>query len=306
MTLRKAAAPNIDLGNNLAEIEEKYYQEIIHDPLMLKKIQELSLSDKTVREFLGILISYQDDCHVCEHCPGVDQCPKDNPRTAMALLYDGRFLTRTNALCAPYLAQLNLESRYLCRDFPAEWLSVNLSDLSRTNRIADVLNAFCIADKNSTSRWLFLNGEAGSGRSYILTALANDRIKNKDASVAFINANKRFDELKGLAITNRQAFDKRMKEFEECDLLVIDDFGSEYKSDYVRDQIVFPLLSERAKGHALTFFSSDFTLSDIQDLYSMNNRSAAVMAKQLVNLISSNLAQEPLYLKKGFESFLGQ
>jgi hypothetical protein len=40
-----------------------------------------------------------------------------------------------------------------------------------------------------------------------------------------------------------------MAELENCDLLVIDDFGSEFKSDYVRDQIVMPLLNERAKNN---------------------------------------------------------
>ena len=143
----------------------------------------------------------------------------------------------------------------------------------------------------------------GSGRSFLLASYANLSV-SQGQSVAFINANKRFDELKGLAISARGLFEKKMVELETCSLLVIDDFGSEFKSDYVRDQIVLPLLNERAKNNRLTFFASDYTPDEIQALYS-NDKTAAIYARSLANLIRSHIAKVTV-VKKGFETHLGE
>ena len=115
-----------------------------------------------------------------------------------------------------------------------------------------------------------------------------------------MNANKRFDELKGLAVKDKKAFESRLTELENLPLVVIDDFGSEFKSDYVRDQIVMPLLTERAKKNLSTILISDYSLPEIKELYS-SSRSSAIMAGKLATLIESKITA-PIQVEPGLEN----
>jgi primosomal protein DnaI len=221
----------------------------------------------------------------------------------MKLVWLNGLLQREYSPCDLYMAKERLLQGYLYRDFPEEWLTSMPASLGRSTRVKEALGTMVLAAKNPEQPWAYFTGAMGSGRSFLLATYAN-LLVSQGNRVAFINANKRFDELKGMAISARGLFEKKMAELESCYLLVIDDFGSEFKSDYVRDQIVLPLLNERAKNNRLTFFASDYTPDEIQTLYS-NDKTAAIYAKSLVNLIRSHIGKVSV-VAKGFETYLGQ
>jgi len=280
----------------------KALNDVLSDGALLEELRKSGITERTIERELPLVSSYQDDRAYCLHCPGLDQCQKEpNPQMAMKLVFVDGLLQREYSPCELSLEKNRLLNGYLYRDFPEAWLSNTLKGLPRTTRVKVVMSAFANALKDPLKNWVYLTGDMGSGRSYLLATFCNNLVDG-GSKVAFINANKRFDELKGLAISARALFEKRMGELENCDLLVIDDFGSEYKSDYVRDQIVMPLLAERAKNARRTFFASDFSLEEIQSLYS-TDKTSAIYAKQLVGFISSRISA-PIKVEKGFETYL--
>jgi primosomal protein DnaI len=277
---------------------------ILADPAFLKELHALGLGEEAIEENLPLVSSYQDDRSYCAHCPGLEACQKDpNPQATMKLVWLNGLLQREYSPCELYMAKQRLLQGYLYRDFPEEWLSSMPNALGRSTRTRDALGAMNLASKSPAQPWAYFTGVMGSGRSFLLATYANLFV-SQGLSVAFINANKRFDELKGMAISARGLFEKKMAELETCYLLIIDDFGSEFKSDYVRDQIVLPLLNERAKNNRLTFFASDYTPDEIQTLYS-SDKTAAIYAKSLVNLIRSHIAKVCV-VEKGFETYFGK
>ena len=76
-----------------------------------------------------------------------------------------------------------------------------------------------------------------------------------------------------------------------CNVLVLDDFGNEFKNDLIRDSIIFEIISKRSAAHLFTIFTSDFTIEDIITLYS-TSKSAALRAKQIGRLIKNNAQEE--------------
>ncbi len=76
-----------------------------------------------------------------------------------------------------------------------------------------------------------------------------------------------------------------------CDVLVFDDFGNEFKNDLIRDSIIFEIISKRSAAHLFTIFTSDFSIEDIVTLYS-TSKSAALRAKQIGRLIKNNAQEE--------------
>jgi hypothetical protein len=274
---------------------------IERDPTLMAELQKLNISEAEIQNYVSLLSAYKDSKDYCLKCPGLEACLAPSPRMAMGLtILDSGKLGETMGPCVLALKKDKLLGSYVYRDFPEEWLTLSLRSF-RNERASAVKNALFSALKDQAHPWVYLTGKQGTGKSYFLAAFSNDFALGGNL-VAFMNANKRFDELKGLAISNKPVFDQTMGLLESCPLLVIDDFGSEYKSDYVRDQIVMPLLNERAKKHLMTFFASDFTLKDVADLYA-SSRSSAVMAKQLAELISSHI-QEETVVPAGLDTFL--
>jgi DNA replication protein len=270
------------------------------DRLVFEKIRSLGLTKAQVKANLGFIADYQSDVDYCAHCPGLSSCHKDSPfHQSDLLLVDGK-LERTFGPCNLYMQEQTIIASFLYRDYPDEWVGLRPENLSRSSRVRKITSAFTEAKKSPTKPWVYLTGDVGSGRSYLTAAFANGFVVN-GGKAAFMNANKRFDELKGLAVKDKKAFENRLMELESLPLLVIDDFGSEFKSDYVRDQIVLPLLTERAKKNLSTVLISDYSLQEIKELYS-TSRSSAIMAGKLVALIEGKIAGVTP-VEKGLESY---
>ena len=149
-------------------------------------------------------------------------------------------------------------------------------------------------------KWCYVHGDSGTGKSYFLAALTND-LAAKGIEISFIDTNKRFDEMKSYSIKDKARFENMLSSLSQSEVLVLDGFGSEYRSDYVRDMILFPLLSNRSKNHAVTFFTSEFSLDEIEALYS-KTRSDAILSHRLVELIHKNIDEE-IALTPGIDAY---
>ena len=152
--------------------------------------------------------------------------------------------------------------------------------------------------KNCVKPWVFVKGEPSSGKSYYLAAVLNGLAADGEI-VCFINGAKRFDELKSLAIKNRKEFDKVMAELESCGTMVFDDFGNEFKSEYIRDQIILPILSERSRAGLRTYFTSQYGLDEIKQLYSLHK--SYIEGSRVTKLIEKNI-EKVVTLEVGIET----
>ena len=66
---------------------------------------------------------------------------------------------------------------------------------------------------------------------------------------------------------------------------------NEYKNDFIRDGILFEILSKRASDKLFTIFTSDFSIEDVVALYS-TTKSATIRAKQIGKIIKNNAEEE--------------
>lgn len=296
----------VEASKSLKEAKESGIDEVLfktlHDPDIKKLISSLSLTEKDVAENLPLFLSYQEDLSYCSHCPGMDKCAKAIPLSTSSIAMENGALTRGFGPCSLYKDKQQLEKAFLVRDYRDEWLSLSTTRVTpKTKRVISVFSSLNQPLVDDSKPWVYMIGEEGSGKSYLLVAYING-LALQGASIAYLDSNKRLDELKSLAISNKKAFQSKMDELEGCDILVLDNFGSEFKSDYLRDQIVMPLLSERSRHKRVTYFASTYSLDDIKTLYA-TSRAGEIAAKQLYELITRNI-KSPLLVTKGFDSFL--
>ena len=95
-----------------------------------------------------------------------------------------------------------------------------------------------------------------------------------------------------MAYSDKEGFKSAIELLETVPLLVIDEFGQEYKNELIRDQIVIPVLNARSHNELPTFFSSEFTIKEIQQLYSVGKNGGAIRGKQLGTLLTDMCDKE--------------
>lgn len=115
---------------------------------------------------------------------------------------------------------------------------------------------------------LFLYGTVGTGKSFLSGCIAKELL-NKGFSVIYFSAVGLFDTLA------RYSFDTKSKEtlynfykdLYNCDLVIIDDLGTEVTNSFVTSQL-FSCLNERHMRKKASIISTNLSLEDLRDRYS--------------------------------------
>ena len=255
-------------------------------------IKPLGLTNKQVRENIGKLNDLREDYNICKNCSGYEKCPKAQPHISMFVERDGNYITTSYQPCDKALEKAEIDAKYIFNDFPSEWKKSTLKSLDLSENRRPVIKEFLNIVKGKSNRWLYLIGNSKVGKSYILVTFANEFISLGLGQVGIINASAKFKELADVAFKEKEYFKSQMNGLVNVPLLVIDDFGAEYKNEYIRDQIIIPLLNERNRNNRLTFFSSDFTINEIQRLYSVGKNGGDIRGKQLGKILREMCVKE--------------
>lgn len=140
-------------------------------------------------------------------------------------------------------------------------------DLTHFRKCVDVCRNFVQNFKQDYHN-LFFYGTVGTGKSFLSGCIASELLQTGH-SVIYFSASGLFDTLA------RYAFDSRAKEalsgfYEDlynCDLLIIDDLGTEMTNTFVASQL-FSCLNERHLRKNATIISTNLSLEELRDRYS--------------------------------------
>ena len=121
---------------------------------------------------------------------------------------------------------------------------------------------------NQVYRNLFFYGTVGTGKSFLSGCIANELLQ-AGFSVIYFSASGLFERLA------RYAFDTREKDalhafyadLYGCDLLIIDDLGTEVTNSFVTSQL-FSCLNERGLQRRPVIVSTNLSLEELRDRYS--------------------------------------
>lgn len=125
-----------------------------------------------------------------------------------------------------------------------------------------------IKNFNSDYHNLFFYGTVGTGKSFLSCCVAKE-LMDQGYSVLYFGATGLFDLLSDAAFhtQNRDERQNAYADLYQCDLLIIDDLGTELTNQFTSSQL-FSLLNERHLGKKSTLVSTNFTLAQLRDRYS--------------------------------------
>lgn len=176
-------------------------------------------------------------------------------------------------------------------DLPARLQNVELSKIDISDERKPVLNliyAFLKDFKhNPHAKGLYLSGDFGVGKTYLLAGLANYVVTNMNKNVIFLHVP---TFIAGLAShfddNSRTSLQEEIRRLSECDLLILDDIGAESLSQWSRDDVLGVILQARMDNVLPTFFSSNLDMEALQSHFEeTRNATDPVKARRLMQRV---------------------
>ena len=107
---------------------------------------------------------------------------------------------------------------------------------------------------------LYMYGSAGLGKTYLCSAIA-ERVMKNGHSVLYYSA---FELLRAAP----SEMEDLLPLLEEVDLLILDDLGTEYVTEY-STSLIFHIVNSRINNKKKTVISSNLTINDLANTYSV-------------------------------------
>lgn len=273
------------------EVLEKMKEAYLNCPTAIKYLNDLKVPEEAIYENIAKIYDFVSDLNYCKNCPGIKKCAKNNPMLCTKIVYNYGQVERELVPCKEFIKRVTFERTFAVRDFDEDWLDLKLLDVDRNKGRNAAVKVYMNYLKNGVNDWLYLKGSKNSGRSYFAAAMVVDAAKHNRGPIAYLNTSLRIKDLYDISSKQKERFQKDLDFYSNVPILVLDDFGNEYKNDYVRDAIVFQILSNRASKRLFTIFTSDFSLEEIEILYA-TSKAGQIRAKQITNMIKSMAKEE--------------
>lgn len=122
-----------------------------------------------------------------------------------------------------------------------------------------------IQNFDSEHQNLLLFGTTGIGKTFLTHCVARE-IMNSIHSVLYLTATDFFEALLAKVLNRTDDILDLYEQIQECELLIIDDLGTERNTDFVVSQL-FVCLNDRILNHKSTIISTNLTLDEIKTNY---------------------------------------
>lgn len=140
-------------------------------------------------------------------------------------------------------------------------------DLLRFKNAVETCRNF-VNNFNSDYHNLFFYGTVGTGKSFLSGCVAKELIE-KGNVVIYFSSTSLFETLSKNSFDFRakEEFNHLLEDLYTCDLLIIDDLGTELTNTFVASQL-FACLNERHLRKKATVISTNLSLEELRDRYS--------------------------------------
>ena len=142
----------------------------------------------------------------------------------------------------------------------AKLAQIDLDDLGRLP-IFERLYAF-VDLYPSIRKGLYLYGDFGVGKSFMMAALAHDLSEKRGASTTILHYPSFVIDVKNAI--GEGSVKTLVDDIKLAEVLVLDDIGAEQSTPWVRDEILQVILQYRMQEDLPTFFTSNFNFQDLE------------------------------------------
>ena len=274
------------------------YLKALKDPDFVSLVSKLNLSENEIMKYTTKLQNTVEELKNCKNCPGLAACKnKELGCVNYPQNYNNHVLFSYIA-CRYKKEQIRKEQEKVTAAKTLELASLKDIDKTDKNRyevLKWVTNFIKEYDSNKRSKGLYLHGNFGCGKTYILSAMANELTK-KHYNTETVYFPTLLRDLKN----NFDSLGDTIDYLSNVDILIIDDIGAEKVTDWGRDEILGTILQTRMNNLKTTFFTSNFTLKELERHLS-NNGSEPVKSSRIIERIKF-LCQDMEMISKNYRN----
>ena len=147
------------------------------------------------------------------------------------------------------------------------------------------------------ARIFFLYGSTGVGKTFLSHCIARELLKTAHC-VLYFSAFDLFDKLAQNTFARKTETDPGEDFIYDCDLLIIDDLGTELSNSFTTSQL-FICLNERILRQKPTIISTNLALEDIKSIYSERTFSRISSNYTLLRLTGDDIRIQKKLLNLG-------
>ena len=256
-----------------------------------KEVAALAQERRTLLKTEGFPEDYLEPHYICPHCQdtgyiGSQKCSCFK-KAEIELLY-------TQSNLAEILEKENFEH------FSFDWYSdtikneaTGLTARETALRAYEAARSF-VQDFDTRCQNLFLYGSTGVGKTFLSHCIAHELLKTAHC-VLYFSAFDLFDKMAQNTFHKRSEHDPGEDFIYDCDLLIIDDLGTELTNSFVSSQL-FLCINERIARRRSTIISTNLKLEDFSATYSERTFSRIASNFQMIKLIGKDIRIQKIFL----------
>lgn len=274
----------MELNEEQLKLKKQLFETLLKDELVSELMKKYYVNENVVYNNTGKLKDYIDEKHKCDNCKGLAFCRQKSTGYYLNLVYENMFIHKVSK-CEFLKKEEELlahKEYYVEHNLSDAQMKIDISKLSK-DESADykkvVLDCLKVVNDPQAKKGLYLYGPPGVGKTYLMAGICNHFARNK-RNCAFIHVPTFTSDMKML-FDDKMQMEKKLKQLKEVDILACDDIGGESVTDWIRDEILLPVFNERMEKQRLTFFTSNYSMDELQKHFAINSRGNAQEIKAL-------------------------
>ena len=257
-----------------------------------KIISKLKLPDNYLMKYTTKLEDTSKELDNCKNCKNLNSCKNSYP----GYIYYPEILNDNLVFdyipCKYKKEQLKIDEYknniYLFESpkeiKEASMKNIDLDDPDRFEIIKWLKKFLDNYEKNNKNKGIYLTGNFGSGKTYLISACLNELAK-KNHKIAIIYYPEFLRSLKE-SFNDQEEYNNKFKFIKNIELLLIDDIGAETMTEWSRDEVLGTILQYRMQEELTTFFTSNLTINELEEHFSISSKGVEkVKAKRIIERI---------------------
>jgi len=247
------------------------YLEACKDIKFRRLIKTIKAEDEEAMKYTSSLQETVKELNNCSKCEGLIYCQN---RLEGHVFYPEKESYQIKFSYAPCKYQKEMVEKQKNRNtrekdiLNASFSEIDITDKKRVKVIKWLKNFYDTYDKNEKFKGLYLHGNFGCGKTYLISALFNEMSK-KRVSTEIVYYPELLRDIK----SDFDTFADRIDYLENVDLLLIDDIGAEKVTEWSRDEILGTILQKRMNNYKTTFFTSNLNIEELERHLRINSYS---------------------------------
>jgi len=283
---------NNNYKKSLTKLEQAYQKDYDNNMMFRKLANKTKLPTEVLMKYTTKLELAATEHNNCANCKHLFECKNEVSGYCFNPEANGNDIEFSYVPCKYKLA-LDEQNKYLANiyyfDIPKDIKNARMKDIDTKDKnrypvIKWLKNFIDNISKDEYSKGLYLNGNFGCGKTYLLSAMLNELAK-KGKKVAIVYYPEFLRSLKA-SFGDNEEYEQRFNAVKKAELLLLDDIGAETVTEWGRDEVLGTILQYRMDEKLPTFFTSNLTIDELANHLSMTSKEVDVVkARRIIERI---------------------